>query len=165
MHDELAEDFKEAMAHVSAPVSVMTTMTSEGPVGSTVSAFASLSVTPPMIILALDNRGSMVDHLRASGVLGVNILASGQARLAVRFASKIDDRFDGVDWVYDHGVPRLEGITAWLFCDQLKFEPGGDHTVILATVAGAETLGDDGLTYYRRDFGSALAGIRQEACF
>lgn len=153
------------MAHVSAPVSVMTTMQDGKPVGSTVSAFASLSVTPPMIILALDNRGAMVDHLRDSGVLGVNVLASDQARLAIRFASKIEERFEGVDWVTDHGVPRLDGITAWLFCDHLKFEPGGDHTVILATVAKAETLGDDGLTYYRRDFGSALVGIRQEVRF
>lgn len=150
------------MAHVSAPVSVMTTMVDGEPVGSTVSAFSSLSVTPPMIILALDNRGTMIDHLRQTGTLGVNILASNQAQIAIRFASKRDDRFDDVNWVPDHGVPRLDGVTAFLFCNELKFEPGGDHTVVLATVAKAQTLGEDGLTYYRRDFGSALAAIRHD---
>lgn len=159
MHDELTEAFKEAMAHVSAPVSVMTTMRDGQPAGSTVSAFASLSVTPPMIILALDNRGSLIDQLRETGLLGINILASDQAQIAVQFARRVPDRFAGLDWQPDDGVPRLAGITAWLFSDELQFEPGGDHTVVLATISKAETLGDDGLTYYRRDFGSALAGI------
>lgn len=159
--DELLESqFREAMSHVSAPVSVVTTMVDGVPYGSTVSAFASLSLHPPMVLLALDNRGTLIDHIRASSRLGLNVLSAGQSDLARRFATRgLADRFEGVEWEEEMGMPRLAGVTAWLRCDRVAFEPGGDHTVLLATATRAETLGGSGLTYYRRRFGSADLAI------
>ena len=163
MIEDLEANFREAMAHVSAPVSIVTTMVEGTPHGSTVSAFASLSVHPPMVLLALDNRGSLVNQIRSSGRLGLNVLASDQAELAKRFATRgIADRFSDVDWEEEHGIPRLAGITAWLRCDRVVFEPGGDHTVLLATVTTAQAQGGSGLTYYRRRFGSADLAISEE---
>ena len=160
MDEQLADDFREAMAHVSAPVSVVTTMVDGVPHGSTVSAFASLSIHPPMVLIALDNRGALVGHIRRSGRLAVNVLADDQADLAVRFATPtIRDRFDGIPWRDDHGLPRIEGTVDWIRCDHVVFEPGGDHTVLLATVSAAETSGRHGLTYYMRHFGSARRAL------
>ncbi|WP_199711132.1 flavin reductase family protein [Tessaracoccus antarcticus] len=158
MYEQLETDFREAMAHVSAPVTVITTMVDGVPFGSTVSAFASLSVNPPMVLLALDNRGALIQQVRSAGRIGVSVLSSAQADLAIRFATRgLPDRFAGVDWGIDHGLPRIEGATAWLRCDVVTFEPGGDHTVLLGTVSAAEATGVDGLTYYQRRFGSATA--------
>ncbi len=158
MHEQTELDFREAMAHVSAPVTIITTMVDGVPYGSTVSAFASLSVHPPMVFLALDNRGALITRIRSAGRIGVNVLSSAQANLAVRFATRgFQDRFAGIDWVEDHGLPRLNDSTAWLRCDEVTCTPGGDHTVLLGTVSGAETAGVDGLTYYQRRFGSASA--------
>lgn len=160
MDTPLAQNFREAMAHVSAPVSVVTTMVDGVPHGSTVSAFASLSVHPPMVLLALDNRGALVGQVRESGRLMVNVLAEDQSELALRFATRgLPNRFEHLDWSDDHGLPRIAGATAWLRCDRVVFEPGGDHTVLLATVFAAETSGHGGLTYYRRRFGSADRGV------
>ena len=146
------------MAHVSAPVTIITTMVDGVPYGSTVSAFASLSVHPPMVFLALDNRGALINHIRAAGRIGINILSSAQAAVAIRFATRgLQDRFTGIDWVEDHGLPRIEGSTAWLRCDEIMCTPGGDHTVLLGTVSFSETSDVDSLTYYRRRFGSASA--------
>lgn len=146
------------MAHVAAPVTVITTWINDEPHGTTVSAFSSLSVTPPMVIVSLDNRGTMVDRLREAGVMGINVLAPDQSDLAIRFATKVPDRFAGVDWELDLGAPRLSRITSWLYCDKLQFEPGGDHTVVLGSVARTEVLQDDALIYFRRTFGSAMRG-------
>lgn len=158
MPDNIELDFREAMAHVSAPVTIITTMIDGVPYGSTVSAFASLSVNPPMVVLALDNRGALINHVRTSQRIGVNILSSAQGDLAVRFATRgLQNRFDGIDWIDDGGMPRLQGATSWLRCDEVTFTPGGDHTVLLGTVSAAETSGVDGLTYYQRRFGSAGA--------
>ncbi len=158
MHEQNDLNFREAMAHVSAPVTIITTMVDGVPYGSTVSAFASLSVHPPMVLLALDNRGALIGHVRSSGRIGINVLSSAQADLAVRFATRgLQDRFSGIDWVDDDGLPRLDGSTAWLRCDEVTCTPGGDHTVLLGTVSAAETAGVDGLTYYQRRFGSATA--------
>ena len=146
------------MAHVSAPVTIITTMVDGVPYGSTVSAFASLSVHPPMVLFALDNRGALVSHVRSSGRIGINVLSSAQSDIAIRFATRgLPDRFAGIDWVEDNGLPRIEGSTAWLRCDEVTCTPGGDHTVLLGTVSAAETTGVDGLTYYQRRFGSASA--------
>ncbi len=158
MYEQTELDFREAMAHVSAPVTIITTMVDGVPCGSTVSAFASLSVHPPMVFLALDNRGALINHIRSVGRFGINVLSSAQADLAVRFATRgLQDRFAGIDWVEDDGLPRINGSTAWLRCDEITCTPGGDHTVLLGTVSAAETAGVDGLTYYQRRFGSASA--------
>ena len=158
--DQLAIDFREAMSHVSAPVTVVTTMLDGVPHGSTVSAFASLSIHPPMVFFALDNRGTLVNHIRTSGRLSVNILADDQAETAVRFATRgLPNRFENADWTQDHGLPRLAGVAAWLRCEQVVRELGGDHTVVLATVTTAESTGRGGLTYYRRQFGSANRAV------
>ncbi|TRY18658.1 flavin reductase family protein [Tessaracoccus rhinocerotis] len=158
--DELAAAFREAMSRVSAPVTIVTTMQDGVPHGTTVSAFASLSVHPPMVLLALDNRGSLVGRIRQTGRLLVNVLAEDQAETAIRFATPaLPDRFEGVDWTQDHGLPRLSGAAAWLRCEHVVLEPGGDHTVLLATVATAESAEHGGLTYYRRQFGSADRAI------
>lgn len=152
-HAQLSETFRESMARVPAPVTVITTQIDDVAYGVTVSAFASLSVDPPMVFFALDNRGSMVDHLRRTGRAGVNLLGAGQSEAAIAFARKdLRDRFSVVDWSSDHGLPRLSGIAAWLRCDRLDFTPGGDHTIVLATVAAAEPLADVSLSYHLRHF-------------
>ena len=151
--DDLHSSFRDAMARVAAPVTVVTTSIDGVPTGTTVSAFASLSITPPMVLLALDNRGGMIGRVRASGRIGINVLAEGQADIAVRFArTDLPDRFAGLAWRDDHGLPRLAGAVAWLRCDELTFEPGGDHTIILGTVAAAEVDGDASLAYQMRRF-------------
>lgn len=141
------------MARVPAPVTVITTQVDGRASGTTVSAFASLSITPPMVVFALDNRGGMVDRLRASGRAGVNILAGHQADAAIAFASRHSgDRFADLAWHEDAGLPRLDDTAAWLRCESLEFLPGGDHTVVLGTVAEADPLGDSSLAYHLREF-------------
>lgn len=151
--DDLQSTFRDAMARVPAPVTVITTAVDGTPSGTTVSAFASLSIMPPMVVLALDNRGGMIDRVRTAGRVGVNILAAGQSDIALRFARRdLTDRFAGLAWHDDHGLPRIEGVAAWVRCDQLTFEPGGDHTIILGTVTAAQTGGVASLAYHLRQF-------------
>ena len=141
------------MSRLAAPVTVITTDVAGHPSGTTISAFASLSVTPPMVMFALDNRGGMIERLRESGRAGVCILAGDQAEIAARFAGRhVTERFTGLDWHIDHGLPRIDGAAAWVRCDHLTFLPGGDHTIVTATVAAADTTGDSSLGYHLRQF-------------
>jgi flavin reductase (DIM6/NTAB) family NADH-FMN oxidoreductase RutF len=85
---DLQVRFREVMASVCAPVSVVTAMNGKLPHGTTVSAFASLSVQPPMVLVALDS-GSQLPALVGHGSrFGLNVLTSAQAGLALAFASK-----------------------------------------------------------------------------
>ncbi|MDO5677759.1 MAG: flavin reductase family protein, partial [Propionibacteriaceae bacterium] len=77
----------------------------------------------------------------------------------LRFARTApEQRFDGVAWRGDHGLPRLEGTVSWLRCEWLQIVPGGDHTVVLATVMDAETSGDSSLGYHLREFKDVRPG-------
>ncbi|MFV0430359.1 MAG: flavin reductase family protein [Arachnia sp.] len=149
---DLPQAFRDAMARVPAPVTIITASVSDVAYGTTVSAFASLSLTPPMVFFALDGRGRMVERLRLTRRFGVNVLASDQAGLAERFAARTADRFDRVAWADDSGLPKLAHTASWLRCEVVAIEPGGDHSIVLGRVAGAENYRTDALSYHLRTF-------------
>lgn len=153
----LEGSFREVMAGVCTPVCVVTALADGRPHGTTVSAFASLSLRPPMVLVALDRESDLLALIRARYRFGVNVLASSQARLAAGFARKGRDKFAGVAWRLDHGLPRLEGATGWLACDVGSLVPGGDHIVALGHVRIAERSGGAPLTYHQRRYGTHAA--------
>lgn len=156
---ELQLRFRDTMARVPAPVTIVTTMLDGAPFGTTVSAFASLSLTPPMVMFALDNRGSMKDRIAQAGQAGINILAGDQAELARRFASPVD-RFEGVEWEIHDDVPRLAGVAGFVHCGTVDLLPGGDHTVVVGTVDDACPVAEESLSYHLRTFHSVPARRR-----
>jgi flavin reductase (DIM6/NTAB) family NADH-FMN oxidoreductase RutF len=154
----LADRFREVMAGVATPVSVVTSMADGLPHGTTVSAFASLSMAPPMVLVSLDRGSDLLALVRESGRFGVNVLGSTQSALALAFARKGGTgKFSGVRWEVDHGLPRLPGTPGWLACDVAALVEGGDHVVALGTVVAAETLDGLPLTYHGRVFGTHSA--------
>ncbi|CAN5192082.1 hypothetical protein BH09ACT12_BH09ACT12_01930 [soil metagenome] len=153
--DVLAGRFRDAMGNVAAPVSVVTTLQEGRPHGTTVSAFASLSMSPPMLMLALDRSSRLLGRLGIRSRVGVNILATDQRALALTFAGKAEEKFDGVDWVFDAKAPRLSGCHAWVALDIRQLVAAGDHVVVIGDVVSAEAgKGREPLTYHNRTFGS-----------
>lgn len=155
-----AAEFRDVMAGVCTPVSVVTTMDGRRPHGTTVSAFTSLSMEPPMVLVALDRGSELLALVRAHGRFGLNVLASGQEALATRFARKGAGKFDGVPWLDSHGLPRMPGAAGWLACEVHELVEGGDHVVALGLVTAAERLAVPPLTYHSREFGTHVAGAR-----
>jgi flavin reductase (DIM6/NTAB) family NADH-FMN oxidoreductase RutF len=153
----LAEQFRAVMAGVPTPVSVVTTLTDGQPHGTTVSAFASLSMTPPMVLVSLGRGSELLSRLAEGSVLGVNVLGSHQAPLALAFARKGAGGFAGVGWAPEEGAPRLTGSPGWLACTVSRLVDGGDHVVVLAEVRAAATDGGPPLTYHARTFGTHAA--------
>jgi flavin reductase (DIM6/NTAB) family NADH-FMN oxidoreductase RutF len=153
----LPDRFRDAMRQVAAPVCVVTTLNESGPHGTTVSAFTSLSMNPPMLMLSLDNSSRLLARVAVGVRLGVNILAADQREVASRFAGKRDDKFDGVKWFADSDAPRLAGCHAWIVIDTRQIIPGGDHMVVFGEVVEAEaSAGQLPLTYYDRTFGTHI---------
>lgn len=152
---ELQLTFREVMAGVATPVSVVTSIAGGLPYGTTVSAFASLSMDPPMVLVALDRGSDLLAVIRESGRFGVNVLGATQSALALAFARKGGTgKFHGVPWELHHGLPRLPRAPGWLACEVAELVPGGDHVVALGDVLAAETIDGRPLTYHARDFGT-----------
>src|ERR1700730_10967432 len=102
------QGFRDLMAAVCAQVTIVTAAEG-GPFGTTVSAFASLSLRPPMVTVALDGGSRLLEPVLRTGRFGVNVLGHGQEEAARLFARRSVDRFAAVEWHYDHGLPRLSG--------------------------------------------------------
>jgi flavin reductase (DIM6/NTAB) family NADH-FMN oxidoreductase RutF len=153
--DVIAEQsFRDLMATVCAPVTVVTTIEGESAMGTTVSAFSSLSLRPPMVTAALDRSSRLLEPVLRTGQFGVNVLGHGQDGTARLFADRSVDRFAAVDWYYDHGLPRLSGAPGWLVCDLARAVDGGDHVLLLGTVLHCDARTAAPLVYGHRVFGT-----------
>jgi flavin reductase (DIM6/NTAB) family NADH-FMN oxidoreductase RutF len=152
--DLLQTSFRNAMGNVAAAVSVVTTYADGAPYGTTVSAFSSLSMDPPMMLVSLDNRSSLLGRLDRGAALGVNVLAAHQSHVAGRFATAVDDRFAGVRWSLVEGAPALHETHAWAALRVSALVPAGDHTLVLGDVVSALAAEREPLVYHRRAYGT-----------
>lgn len=153
-----AERFKDVLGAVAAPVTVVTASDGSRPHGTTVSAFCSLSLEPPLVLVSLDEASDLLRLVRATGRFAINVLAEGQESLAAAFARKGADKFDTVDWTFDHGLPRLPDSRAYIACSVERMVEGGDHVVVMGLVEHAERAEKHSLVYCERAFGIHRAG-------
>lgn len=149
-----AETFRDSMARVCAPVTIVATVGFDGPYATTVSAFTSLSLDPPMVVVSLGKQSTLLTHVRASRRISVNVLARDQDDLAMRFARSGEDKFNGVTWQLRDGLPQFPGTATWLSCRVDRFVDGGDHAILIATVAQAEISDLPPLVYAQHKFGT-----------
>ena len=155
--DELATRFCDAMAAVCTPVAVVTAMDGERPHGTTVSAFASLSMSPPSVLVSLDRGSDLLALALESGRFGMNVLGSGQSKLAAQFARKGPDKFQDVPWRVDAGVPRIADVPHWIAADVMETLEVADHTVLFGRVVDIASETIPPLTYHGRVFGTHAA--------
>lgn len=156
------EIFREVMAALCAPVTVVTTVTDDGkPYGATVSAVASLSLRPQLVSIALNRASTLLTHARESKRVGINLLAHDQEAIAAVFARSGADRFAGVAWRWEDALPRIDATTGWLAADVESFVPAGDHVILLAAVKAARTSAALPLVYAHRRYGTH-SGLQAE---
>jgi flavin reductase (DIM6/NTAB) family NADH-FMN oxidoreductase RutF len=142
--------FKLAMSHFASGVTVVTTEHEGRQYGMTVSAFASLSLHPPLVLVCIEKNVKSHDAIAAAGVFGVSMLAASQQDVSNRFASRRDDKFDGVSVRRGElGVPLIDGATCTLECRLHAQLPAGDHTIFAGEVVDVQTTEDRPLVYYR----------------
>jgi flavin reductase (DIM6/NTAB) family NADH-FMN oxidoreductase RutF len=152
-----SERFRAVMRSVCSPVAVVTAFAGDRPHGTTVSAFASLSMDPPMMLVSLDRSSELLKHVRRSRRFGLNVLSSEQRDLAVTFARKGTNKFSGVAWTLDERLPRLPNTVGWVACTVERLVRGGDHILVLGNVISAGHAVAAPLTYHGRVFGTHAA--------
>lgn len=142
--------FKLAMSHFASGVTVVTTEHEGKQYGLTVSSFASLSLHPPLVLVCVEKNVKSHDAIAAAGVFGVSILAASQQAVSNQFASRREDKFEGVSVRRgDLGVPLIDGATCTLECRLHSTLQGGDHTIFAGEVVDVQTTEDRPLVYYR----------------
>jgi|SRR5437588_9336466 len=145
------DDFRAALGRFVSGVTVITTLSEDGqPAGITVSAFASLSLEPCLVLACIDKRASVHESLCEGKHFAVNILAEEQEHVSRRFASKDQDRFDGIGYSEGAGgAPLLDAALAYIECRVVHTYPGGDHTIVVGDVESVRIAEHKPLAYYR----------------
>lgn len=128
--------------------------------GLTVSAFSSLSLDPPLVLVCIDKLGGSHEALSSASHFAVNILSSTQESAAGNFANpRFDsaDRFQGLAMADDDDAPVLTDNLADLVCTPEQVVDGGDHSIFVGRVLRAQThTGREPLVYFNRAFRSLV---------
>ena len=136
--------YRETVANFPSGVTVVTTRDGGEDFGLTVSAFTSLSLDPPMVLVSIDRKSKSHQHLVEGAPIGISVLAAGHTDVAVQFARHVDDRFAGINIVRrgEQDIPFVGDAAAWFLGDVRDRYVGGDHIII--TVAVRECGWHDG---------------------
>jgi flavin reductase (DIM6/NTAB) family NADH-FMN oxidoreductase RutF len=143
--------FKDALRRWPSGVTIVTTRAGERIHGMTVSAFSSVSLDPPLVLVCADKSSDTHLVIAEGGVFAVHILAAGQESLSNRFASKKDEhrRFEGVAWrAGATGAPILPDVVAALDCRVVAAHDAGDHVIYVGSVEAVETRDVAPLVYH-----------------
>lgn len=144
------------MRNVAAPVAIVTAYADGEPLGTTVSAFDSLSMDPPMMMVALQLDSLLLSRLTIGGPFGINVLSDAQQPLAVRFALRGVNRFEGIAWELVDAAPQFADVHAWIGLTVREMVRGGDHVVVAGDVVSARRGVGHPLVYHDRVFGRHL---------
>lgn len=155
-----SDTFRRVMGHFVTGVTVVTTLDEAGqPAGITVNALSSVSLEPPLVVVALDRRRFITPIVHAAGRFAVSILGEHQQALSDCFTGAPvtpgREAFCGAAWTPGQtGLPLLDGAIATLECAVVGTHPVGDHDLFIGRVdaLGTHAHHPQPLLYYRRRY-------------
>lgn len=152
---------RDTLRFWSSGVAVVATTTQELTyAGMTVSAFNSVSLEPPVILVCLAKNTTTTNALLQSKFFSVSFLSGDQAYLSERFAGRIElpahsNRFDGVAIATAvTGAPILQDALAWLDCRLQTAYDAVTHWIVTGEVVATGHKDDPAppLVYFNRGY-------------
>lgn len=146
--------FRHALSQFATGVTIITTRLPDGAfLGLTASSFNSVSLDPPLVLWSLAQTAKSLPVFTGNSHYVINILAGDQAALAERFAKRIDNRFEGVEFELSHtGLPILKGVSAWFECHNRSRYPEGDHVIFVGEVERCDVTPRSALVFHDGKF-------------
>jgi flavin reductase (DIM6/NTAB) family NADH-FMN oxidoreductase RutF len=145
------DEFRSVLGRFPSGVTVVTTKARDGADhGMTVSAFASVSLDPPLVLICIEKNASAYAALTDAPGFVVNILSASQEQLARRFAIVDIDRFEGIGYTRSqNGFAILDDVLGVIECNVSAKHDAGDHTIIVGEVEATRAESGSPLLYYR----------------
>jgi flavin reductase ActVB len=145
------DEFRAVLGRFPSGVTVVTTSGQDGSnQGMTVSAFCSVSLEPPLVLICIEKTASVHPALIASSGFVVNILSTDQEQIARRFSIIDIDRFEGVGYSKSaSGFAILDDVLGIIECSTFALHETGDHTIIVGKVDSATARTGTPHLYYR----------------
>ena len=148
------DEFRRALGRFASGVTVITTVDKRGHRhGITVSAFCSVSLAPPLILICIDKHTDSHHAFEENEFFAVNILREGQQHYSDRFASHANDKFDGISFVEnERGIPVLKDVLVNLECRRVNAHSSGDHTIYVGEIERAAISDGNPLVYFHGNY-------------
>jgi flavin reductase len=141
------------MGQFATGVTVVTTGGEAGSHGLTANAVASLSLDPPLVMVAVDKRAATLDYLKKNRCFAVNILRLDQEAISRRFATPGPKDFSDLNVVIaETASPILADCLAFVDCRVVEILPGGDHDIFVGEIVAGEFHGGEPLLYYAGNY-------------
>jgi flavin reductase (DIM6/NTAB) family NADH-FMN oxidoreductase RutF len=151
-------ELRDALGRFATGVTVVTTMTPEGPLGITANSFASVSLDPPLVLWSPHRKSRRFPAFEAASHFAVHVLSAGQRRLAEAFAGP-GDPFETVAFTPGIGeAPLLDGCAARFECRHEAGYEGGDHLIVVGEVLRLTQADLPPLLYHRGRYGAIEVG-------
>jgi flavin reductase (DIM6/NTAB) family NADH-FMN oxidoreductase RutF len=145
--DSMAQ--RRIMGHFATGVTVVTVYQDGEIIGMTANAVTSLSLKPPLVLVAVDKTAAMHAALTANHCFAVNILAESQEHVSRRFAMRGPKEVNDLTWIKAaSGAPILANALAWVDCRLAEILPGGDHDIFIGEILAGDAHGSSPLLYY-----------------
>ena len=148
------DEFRAALGRFASGVTVITTRDNDGNLhGITVSAFCSVSLEPPLILICIEKTTGSYLALEESENFVVNILREDQQYYSDQFASYLPEKFNGIEYqMNEAGIPVLKNTLANLECRLVNAHDSGDHTIFIGLVEKNFVADEQPLIYYHGNY-------------
>jgi 3-hydroxy-9,10-secoandrosta-1,3,5(10)-triene-9,17-dione monooxygenase reductase component len=137
--------YRKVLGHFPTGVTVVASMVDGRAVGLAIGSFFSVSLDPPLVGFCVADTSSTWPLMSAIGSFGVSVLAEDQHETSGRFASKADDKFEGISWepAPVTGSPLIHGAVAHIDCELHDQVVEGDHVIVIGLVRSLDLHRDD----------------------
>ena len=148
------DSFRRLRGRFASGIAIITARDGDRDVGMTVSAFCSVSLTPPLVLVCVDRSASMHELLLRHPKLGISIVGAEHEAHSRRFAERNEPRrFDGFPFTRGKSmVMLLDNAMAQLECQLVRHHEEGDHTIFIAEVERGALGEGRPLLYFRGSY-------------
>jgi len=146
--------YRDALGQFATGVTVVTAMTSDGPIGMTANSFASVSLDPPLVLWSPAKSSRRYGAFGAAQRYAIHVLCADQRDMAQSFAASGRDGFARFPWQEgESGAPLLDNCLARFECRAEARHDAGDHVIIIGRVERALLREGPPLLYVRGVYG------------
>ena len=144
-----AKKQRHIMGKFATGVTVASTVVEGQNWGMTANAVTSLSLDPPLVLLAVGRDSQSHTMFQRGGCFALNILSADQEELSNRFASPAPREFEDLrTQVAETGAPILLDAIGWVDCKVVDVVPAGDHDIFIGEILAGHHQDGEPLLYF-----------------
>ncbi|WP_047985237.1 flavin reductase family protein [Ornithinibacillus californiensis] len=140
-------NFRNAMGKFATGITVVSMKYGNQIIAMTVNAFMSVSLSPKLIAISINQQASMHNKFASGKPIGISILTREQESLSSYLAKQLEE-IEEIEFVNLNETPVLKGATAILACKIVDSIRAGDHTIFIAEVTEFAVSDEEPVIFY-----------------